>query len=401
MIEKSTVVKQIHAGQVWMPDGFISNQTLTLDGDKIADIQPGKQASSGAGIFDATKSIVIPGLIDIQVNGALGWSFQAEHQSHFDAIIDYHLSHGTTSLLPTLVTAPAETLLDSLSVLAAYLKRSTSAGLPGIHLEGPFLAAEKRGAHDESALLAPDIDLAHQFEQAAQGQLRLLTLAPELPGALEMVEYFSAKEVIVSAGHSAAPYSAMQAAVEAGLSLVTHAGNASDWPHRALGELGFLTSEPGVVGSLMAQDALAGSIIMDGYHFHPALFRALVRLKEPDKIILVSDASPVAGCPPGDYVSGGLQVTVHPEGFATSGRGGGWLAGSIITLLTAVQRAVTLAGVSLHQAVTMASLSPARLLKIADQKGQLGPGFDADLLVLNQDLSLRHVIVQGCRLNDE
>jgi N-acetylglucosamine-6-phosphate deacetylase len=396
MTTKPSFIKQIHGGQVWMPDGFLSNQTLTLNGGKVTDIQPaGKSAPTGEGIINAIDGLVIPGLIDIQVNGALGWSFQAEHQAQFDAIIGYHLSHGTTSLLPTLVTAPAETLLSSLSVLAAYIARPKPVSLPGIHLEGPFLAPEKRGAHDESALLDPDIGLARQFEQAAQGHLKLLTLAPELPGALDLIEYFAEKKVIVSAGHSAASYADLHTAVETGLSLVTHAGNASDWPHRALGDLGFLTSEPGVVGAMMAEEALAGSIILDGYHFHPALFGPLVRLKGPEKIILVSDAAPVAGCPPGDYDSGGLRVTVHPEGFATSGRGGGWLAGSIITLLTAVQRAVTLAGVSLHQAVMMASLSPARLLKIADQKGQIGPGFDADLVILNQDLSLRHVIAQG------
>jgi N-acetylglucosamine-6-phosphate deacetylase len=134
---------------------------------------------------------------------------------------------------------------------------------------------------------------------------------------------------------------------------------------------------------------------MDGYHFHPALLPALVRLKGPEKIFFISDASTVVGCPPGNYESGGLQVTIHPEGFATSGRGGGWLAGSTITLLEAVQRAVKLAKLPLHTAVLMATLGPAKLLGIEQNKGQIHVGNDADLVILNEDLSLRHVITGG------
>ena len=394
----TTKIQQIYAGQLWTPGGFVPQQLITLAGGKIESVEPAGSPGSGNSVLDASDGYVIPGLIDIQVNGGLGWSFQATHQTHFDEIIGFHLAAGTTSMLPTLVTAPAETLCESLRVLAAYLDGTPAAHLPGIHLEGPFLAVEKSGAHDKEAIQDPDLALAQRFEGAAQGHLKLLTLAPELPDAAAVIAHFAGQGVVVSAGHSAAQYRDMEAAVEAGLSLITHAGNASDWPHRALGELGFLTSEPGVVGSLMAQADLAGSIILDGFHFHPALLKPLLQLKGLDKIILVSDASPVAGCPPGDYDSGGLKVTIHPEGFATSGRGGGWLAGSIITLLTAVQRAVSLAGLSLHQAVSMATLSPAKLLQIEETKGQLQPGHDADCLILNTDLSLRQVIVGGTRI---
>jgi N-acetylglucosamine-6-phosphate deacetylase len=172
-------------------------------------------------------------------------------------------------------------------------------------------------------------------------------------------------------------------------------GNASDWPHRSMGNLGFMTSEPGVVGTLLAEPTLGGSIILDGYHFHPALVLPLLHLKGTDNLVLISDASTVAGCSPGEYESGGLIVKVHPEGFATSGRGGGWLAGSVVTLLETIQTAVVRAGVEFHDAVKMASLVPARWLKIDDRKGQIRVGGDADMLVLNRDLSLRHVIIDG------
>ena len=145
----------------------------------------------------------------------------------------------------------------------------------------------------------------------------------------------------------------------------------------------------------MIEPDLGGSIILDGYHFHPDLLQPLLRLKGTDRLVLISDASTVAGCPPGAYTNGGLSVTIHPQGFATSGRGGGWLAGSIITLLQAMQRAVNLSGISLQEAATMATLGPARWLGLEDRKGQIQVGSDADLIILNEDLSLRHVIAGG------
>ena len=267
--------------------------------------------------------------------------------------------------------------------------------LPGIHLEGPFLSPEKSGAHDQSALRLPDIALSKKIDKAAQGRLMMMTLAPELVGANHCIEYFAARNVLVAAGHSAAHYDQMQQAMKSGLSFITHAGNASDWPHRAMGDQGFMTSEPGVLGTLLIEPTMGCSLIMDGYHFHPSLILPLLRLKGTDKLILISDASTVVGCPPGKYESGGLIVDVHPEGFATSGRGGGWLAGSVVTLLQALQFAITQANVEIQDAITMATLTPAKWLKIEDRKGQIQIGGDADLLILNHDLSLRHVIAHG------
>ncbi|MEZ4637882.1 MAG: amidohydrolase family protein [Caldilineaceae bacterium] len=216
-----------------------------------------------------------------------------------------------------------------------------------------------------------------------------------MPGALPVIAALVQQGIIVSAGHTAATYATMQDALRAGLSCVTHAGNASDWPHRAPGVLGFMASEPGIVGTLLAEPNLTCGVIMDGHHFHPALLAPLVQVKGADHVVLVSDASTVAGCPPGNYTGGGLEVTIHPEGFATSGRGGGWLAGSTITLLDALQRAVKLARLPLHTAVYMATHAPALLLGLSPRKGSLMPGSDADLLVLDSDLNLKHVLVRG------
>lgn len=388
------MLQTILAGQLWTVNGFVDNQQIHIVDGKIDTISPVEGRIPSAEL-DASDAIVIPGLIDIQVNGALGWSFQSQHRSHFDAILDYHRRHGTTTLLPTLVTADADTLRQSLQILAAYLDQSPQLYLPGIHLEGPFLSPQKSGAHDPDALCDPELNLTEQFIQAAAGRIRMVTLAPELTGALSVIRYLTEQGVLVSAGHTAATYAELQKARQAGLGCVTHAGNASDWPHRAPGEWGFMASEPGVVGTLLAVPDLPCGVILDGFHFHPALLRPLVHVKGLDYVLLVSDASTVAGCAPGHYSSGGLDVTVHEAGFATSGRGGGWLAGSTITLLDAVQRSVHLAGFSLHEAVWMATRSPARLLGIEHKYGEIRPGLAADILILNQDLSPRHVIIGG------
>lgn len=348
------------------------------------------------GFVDAGDAIIIPGLIDIQVNGALGFSFQSQDEAHFDEAIGYHLKQGTTTLLPTLVTAHEDTLINSLRTLSDYIaQQGSGCSIPGIHLEGPFLSPAKRGAHEEQALRQPDLALMQRFVEAAHDHITLVTIAPELPNSTALIRMLCQRGVVVSAGHTMASFDEMRAAVDAGVSLITHAGNASDWPHRALNSFGFMGSEPGPVGSLLALPQLRGCIIMDGFHFHPALLRPLVQLKGIESMVLVSDASTVAGCPPGDYAGGGLAARVDARGFATSLRGGNVLAGSTITLLEAVQRAVSLAGLSLQAAVTMATRTPAAIMGLSAHKGTLQVGADADLLILNADLSLRAVLAGG------
>lgn len=388
-------LRAILAGELLTPTERHTWQCIDLADGRIAAIRSMEGTEPEGEALDARDGLVIPGLIDVQVNGALGWSFQHVHRAHFEAILRYHLMGGTTTLLPTLITAPESVLVESLSTLAEHLDGQQIVSTPGIHLEGPFLSPEKSGAHDSAALQMPDRALMGRLIAAGRERIRLVTLAPELPGAPDLIADLAGQGIIVAAGHSAARYEQMLSAVEHGLGWITHAGNASDWPYRAPGPLGFMASEPGLVGSLLADDRLGGTVIMDGFHFHPALLKSVLQLKGPEKLLLISDASSVAGCPPGQYSSGGLEVEVHAGGFATSGRGGGWLAGSTIRLMDAVRRAVKLAGIDLAAAVHMASTGPAAMIGLEATKGRIAPGFEADLLVLNHDLSLRHVIVGG------
>ena len=392
---KSKSLAGIWADTLITPHQVFKHVALGLDKGRVTSLTP-NMPTCPPDFLDAGDCIVTPGLVDLQVNGALGHSFQTQDHAHFDTAVAYHLQRGTTTLLPTLITAPEDTLIESLRVLSNYIvSQLTGCTLPGIHLEGPFLAVGKRGAHDEHALRIPDMALMARFITAANRKIALTTLAPELPGSTTMIQQLVKQHIVVSAGHTEATFDQLRIAAQAGLTMITHAGNASDWPHRALNALGFMGSEPGIVGALMALPELCAGIIMDGFHFHPALLQPLLKIKGNQGLFLVSDASTVAGCPPGDYTSGGLMARVDARGFATSLRGGNVLAGSTITLLDAVQRAVTLAGLSLQQAITLATANPAAAIGLANRKGTIQIGADADLLLLNPDLTLRAIVTSG------
>jgi len=229
------------------------------------------------------------------------------------------------------------------------------------------------------------------------GALRLAPLAPERPGALDAVQSFTAADVRVAAGHTRASSDELARAVDAGLDLVTHVGNACDWPSRVLDPaLGYRRSEPGVVGRFLFDERLRGTLILDGRHLDLGLARALVRLRGTESLALVSDATAAAGLPPGRHSVLGAPVEVHPAGHATRGEG---LAGSTVTLLDALRVAVQQAGIPLVSAVAMASRTPARWLGLDARKGALAPDHDADLLLVDARLERVAVYRAGARLN--
>jgi N-acetylglucosamine-6-phosphate deacetylase len=337
------------------------------------------------------NATLIPGLVDLQVNGGFGAAYDDADATMRKRATDFHLRAGTTSLLATLVSAPLDHLEGALGRLLSEV--SETGPVLGIHMEGPFLFAAKRGAHVADHLVDPTPERVTRVLDVAEGALRMVTLAPERDGALAAVERFARAGAVVAAGHSCATLAQVRAAIERGLSFVTHIGNASDWPARVLDPaLGRRVSEPNLVGAFLIDRRLRGSVILDGHHLHPELARALVELRGADAIALVSDATPAAGLPPGRYRMGGLDAEIHAGGLATTGES---LAGSAIPLMDAVRAAVKLAGLPLATAVRMATAVPASLLGLGSRKGSLSAGADADLLALGPDLSLRAVYRRG------
>jgi len=374
------------------PEGVRSGVRVVVEDGRIQALVDAAEPSADDEAFP--EATLLPGLVDLQVNGGNGAAYDSQDPKERERATRQHLERGTTSLLAALVTAPLEHLQAALTALAGDV--DPSGPVVGVHLEGPFLSAEKSGAHAAASLCDPSLALVDGMLARAKGTLRMVTLAPELPGALEAIARFAESGVVVAAGHSVATHAELERAIEAGLSFVTHLGNASDWPGRPFDEdLQFRRSEPGLVGTFLFDTRLSGSVILDGFHLHPGLARALVLLRGPDHLVLVSDATPAAGLGPGRYQMGGLDAQVHEGGYATAGQG---LAGSVITLLDAVRVAVEQSGLSLTEAVGMASTTPAQVIGLADRKGALAPGLDADLLLVDRDWSPAAVYRLGKRI---
>lgn len=379
------------------PDEILRRGFVLIERGRIRSVGTGVPKLHRAAVetIDASGELLVPGYVDVQVNGGMGEEFSQSPLEKFDRIIGYFAERGTTSMLATVLTDTPEKMLEAIRRAAAYREsKSEYAGVViGIHVEGPFLNPQRRGAHPQPLLRRPDIREVRRWLRAAPDAIRMVTLAPELDGAQKVIQLLHDAGVVVAASHSFADYRCMAESAKNGLSFVTHVGNTTDWPYRKQQSNGRLGAEPGVVGSFLCMEELSGSVILDGFHLHPAMLKPILCCKGPKKVVLITDAAFVAGMPPGTYRLGREKVTVSPDGYTVGWRKG-WLAGSLLTMDQAVRNAVRLAGVSLVEAVTMATLSPAKALGFR-RKGRIAPGYDADLLVLDSDLNVKVTIRGG------
>ncbi len=364
-------------GQVLFPDGTLRPGEVEIAGAHIAVVRA---------LDNAPDEIVAPGFIDLQVNGAYGEDFTANPETIYHVAARL-LQTGVTAFLPTIITAPPETYrraFDVLSPLSLFARDWRQARVLGLHLEGPYLSPRRPGAHNPALLRERADPLA---DRLADSSVKLMTLAPEVENAMQAIRDLRARNIVVSVGHSAATYEQAMAAFEAGATGGTHLFNAMNpLHHRA----------PGVPGALLAHDTAMFGVIADGVHVHPSIFKWLVRAAGAERITLVTDAMAAAGMPPGDYPLGDRTVTVT----ATSARlADGTLAGSILTMDQAVRNLVTWDACAPSDALTMASVTPARLLGAA-QIGQLAPGRAADIVVLDETLHVRQTLVAGQVLYD-
>jgi N-acetylglucosamine-6-phosphate deacetylase len=297
-------------------------------------------------------------------------------------------SRGTGSYLATTVTAPLDTILSSLSGLAKLISKPGQAGVEalarpiGIHLEGPFLSHSKRGVHPPEFLLAPDTAIFDRLFDAAEGQVRLMTLAPELPGAAELAAHATARGVRVSVGHSNATAAETRAAIAAGAVSVTHTFNAMrPLDHR----------EPGILGVVLTTDSLFAELICDGIHTAPELVKLWWKAKGPERAILVTDAMSAAGMPDGEYQLGGFAVQVA-NGKATLGD---VLAGSVLTLDRALENFLRFTGAPLEQALRLLTANPAAMIGFSHQAGSLAVGQPANLVAVDATGQLVGSVVNG------
>jgi N-acetylglucosamine-6-phosphate deacetylase len=331
------------------------------------------------------EATLVPAYIDIHVHGCAGHDVMEATPEALGVIGGYLASRGVGAYFPTTVTSPRDETIRSLAGLAREIGRNTAHGgaTPlGIHLEGPFLSHLKRGVHTEALLEAPSIALFDRFWQAAEGRICLMTIAPELPGAIELIAHATALGVRCSMGHSDARVCEAEAGYVAGARSATHTFNAM----RAIDH-----REPGLAAYVLDKRSLFAEIICDGIHVDPLMVRLFFRSKDEDRIILVTDGMSATGMPDGIYKLGDMEVEVR-DGRCTSD---GTLAGSVLTLDRGVQNLMEFTGASLKTAVAAASRNPSQLMGIDNGWGILESGRTANITVLSQSAEVIETFLAG------
>ncbi len=340
----------------------------------------GTDNPGGSSGIDAGGCFLIPGLVDIHTHGAMDADASDGDMAGLTAMSRYYASSGVTSWLPTTMTLKEPELLEAVSCVSRFRRPVDGARAVGIHLEGPFLSYEKRGAQNPDNLRAPDIDMFRRLNERSGGMVKLVTVAPEEPGAIGFIREASG-DASVSLGHTAADYDTCMAAFDAGADHITHLYNGMpDLLHRS----------PGLIGAGSDAGACA-EIISDGFHVHPSAVRAARKLFG-EKLILISDSLRCAGMPDGEYELGGQAVSMK-DGRAYL-RGTDTIAGSSVHLMEALRRAVSF-GIPLEDAVFAATEAPADSIRMGDRIGRIAPGRDADFVLLDRALNVRDVYIGG------
>jgi N-acetylglucosamine-6-phosphate deacetylase len=356
-------------------------------------VQVGSRASlsvpNGVVPLDLGERLIAPGYVDLHLHGGAGHDVMADADDALPALERLLARHGVTSYYPTTVTAPLDTTLRALERLADEIEGRQHgdaeargrANPLGIHLEGPFLSHARKGVHPAAHLLPPKLETFERFWQAARGHIRMMTIAPELDGAAEVITEATRRGVCVSLGHSDADFDAAERGVAAGARHATHTFNAM----RHLDHC-----SPGILGAVLTDNRMSADIIADGVHLDPAIVKLFANAKGPEQTVLITDATAATGMPDGRYRLGSFEVEVKGGKCMADGK----LAGSVLTMDTAVRNLARFAGWSLPQAVAAASRNPARVARLAN-KGVLAPGADADFLVLNAAGEVQRTFVGG------
>jgi N-acetylglucosamine-6-phosphate deacetylase len=343
---------------------------------------------AGARIIDFSDAILTPGLVDIHIHGAAGHDVMEGDADSLAAIERLLARHGVTSYCPTTVTAPLNETLAALEKLAKAVESAKTithadrAQPLGIHLEGPFLSHARPGVHPPVSLQPASERVFAPMWEAAVGQVAILTIAPELGGALALIAEAAQRGVCVSIGHTNADSDEAKAGIKAGARHVTHAFNAMRrMEHR----------DPGVLGVVLTDDSITADIIVDGLHVEPEVVDLFLRTKGLDRAVLISDALSATGMPDGTYRLGMFEVQVRDGRCESHGK----LAGSVLTLDQAIGNVMRFARLSFQDGLRLATLNPARVLGIENRKGVLKPGADADIAVFTPEGTVRQTIVRG------
>ncbi|BCB85557.1 N-acetylglucosamine-6-phosphate deacetylase [Phytohabitans suffuscus] len=352
------------------PTGIVDGY-VEVAGDTIVTVGTGAPAGD---------RWVVPGFVDIHTHGGGGHTFTTGDAAAAREAAAFHLRHGTTTLLASLVSAPHELMRDATAAFAPLVSEGV---LAGIHYEGPYLSQARCGAQNPEYLRDPSVEELSSLIELGGGALRMVTVAPERPGALEAIKLLVSRGVVAAIGHTDATYDQTLAGIEAGATVATHVFNGMRPPHHR---------EPGPVFAVLGAGSVVCELIPDGIHLHDGTLAFAARVTGPDRAALVTDAMAAAGMPDGEYELGG-QAVVVADRVARLARDGS-IAGSTLTMDAGLRRAVQ-AGLSMQDAVRMLTTTPARAIGVAGEVGSLAPGLRANLVVLDPTLRVERVMRAG------
>jgi N-acetylglucosamine-6-phosphate deacetylase len=380
---------RICATAAWLWDGtaLLPYPTLEFEDGRIVAISAESQGTAPGRQLDFPGATLAPAYLDVHIHGAAGHDVMEATPESMLAVSGFLASRGTAAFLATTVTAPLDATLRALEGLALRIAEARGESWLGsrplgIHLEGPFLSHAKRGVHPPEHLLAPEIATFDRLFEAAAGEIRLMTLAPELPGAVELTAHATSRGVRVSVGHSNATAAETRAAIAAGACSATHTFNAMrPLDHR----------EIGILGTVLTTDSLYAELICDGIHVDPALVKLWFRAKGRDRAILVTDAMSAAGLPDGEYILGEFRVQVA-DGKATAN---GVLSGSVLTLDRALRNFISFTGASVAEALPLVTRNPAAMTGFTGACGSIRVGEPANFVALGENGALLGAIIGG------
>ncbi len=383
---------KIFNGKILTPHRIIAEGTIVVTGSAITSVSEKNVEVEGAVEIDAKGKYIVPGFIDIHVHGGGGFDFMDGTETAFLKIAELHAKYGTTSMLPTTLSASREELLNTLAAYeTANPKNTNGAQFLGLHLEGPYFAMSQRGAQDPRYIRDPDPE---EYKEVLErcSSIKRWSAAPELKGAIEFGRYMKSKGVLPAIAHTDAIYEDVLPAFENGFTLMTHLYSAMSGVTRKNAY-----RYAGVIESAFIIDDMDVEIIADGIHLPPPLLQLVYKIKGADRTALITDAMRAAGMPPGESILGsihnGLKVIVENGVAKLPDRSS--FAGSVATADRLVRTLVLMAGIPLLDVVKMITSTPARIMGVADKKGSLVAGKDADIVIFDQDITIEKTIVQG------
>lgn len=376
--------KIIRHVKVHLPHQILPSATVWISNGKLKRIEPSQvldKIESDAELIDGNGMWLIPGMIDVHIHGANGYDMMDGTEDSIQEVSRACAATGCTSFLATSVSSTIEDLLNMIRSVKSVIGREQGARIAGIHLEGPYLNPKRKGMQNEKYLRHPNLEEMKCIFQEAGSLIKMVTIAPELPGGLELISYLKEQGVVIAAAHSDATYEEAKLAFAAGASHVTHCFNGMRPIHHR---------DPGLIVAAFEEPHVSLQAIVDQVHLHPAIVRLMHRLKGPEGMVLITDALQAMGLGDGNYIFGGHHVTVS-EGIARLADG--TLASSTVTMNEAL-RLTEANGISMEDAVHMASTTPARILGLS-HKGKIEVGYDADLVLMDERYQVQWTMIEG------